>query len=830
MKQTVRPVRFTGDVKKIPEIRPPSALIAESTEKGAFLEWNPNLENDLRGYLVYSIEAIESAETNTAYRLITEDCIKNTHFTDVDAIPGNKYAYAVTAVNADGIESPYSNEARITHSIELAPVIENGETIIRTAPHELVLLPDADIIKFNSGQTLIFDRRNMRMRAWISKEGTHLLSPAIYGNALDITEMDNWGFPDSKPATGGYPATPDCYTLPVSDLFKPGMHDAGPPVLIDMKPAAGRVTVHYSLPLRKNTNRNFTRVKIWETWREVKKRIGTADYTGFDRKIEIQLPSEYKDGYSICLNDAFGVNGSCDGAVSYETNWRNPYLETIYWKRHESPRKSGGANERQTGRYHPDGETMQTNPFKILCYPNGTMILSALRCYHSVHSSLSNYANYLQDGIFPNFMVDCAESGVRFTAEIFEYLYAENTGLEPPQLYMDAAFHYRRRTARLYRLPEYVSGFAQGWDWQYTDYGPDDAARAGMDMIGHAHHFWFSAPYAVDPDILKDISHPVNQYIKEYVRSYNERGIAVSFWVRPEFVKTSPANAFSGGFTTLYYGYNSQTQPPLMEKLEKEGLPVIRNHPEWIRYGRDGKSAADVYNTPYSWIPVRLSSGWYEKIIIPTLERMAELGFAAVFQDGGAGGMAGVEYTPDGTRCTMPYYWRWFQDISSLGMEVNGELPLAWGSSTVPTPSEQDAADPWAVTHQIMRGNLEAKWFSPRYRHIIHSMYAGAYMHVESSQEHTETARFFQDFLSENGHPDRVKLEGLRWDFIDPTGGSALRGWVWDEVYWEYETGRRVKYPSYAEFLGGKTARKTEKLGDNAGLKSFGQPETLPSG
>ena len=51
-----------------------------------------------------------------------------------------------------------------------------------------------------------------------------------------------------------------------------------------------------------------------------------------------------------------------------------------------------------------------------------------------------------------------------------------------------------------------------------------------------------------------------------------------------------------------------------------------------------------------------------------------------------------------------------------------------------------------------------------------------------------------------HGHPDRVYLENLRWDFIDPTGRSALRGWVWDKVYWEYRDGRRVLYPSYAEF------------------------------
>jgi hypothetical protein len=392
---------------------------------------------------------------------------------------------------------------------------------------------------------------------------------------------------------------------------------------------------------------------------------------------------------------------------------------------------------------------------------------------------------------------------------------------------MDATFHYRRRMAHIYQLPATDSGFAQGWDWPYPKCGPEDAVRLGMDMVGHAHHFWFSAPYAVDPEILRDNAHPSNVRIREYVDSYKSRGVDVSFWMRPEFVKTSPANAYSDGFTTLYYGYNMQTEPAIIDKIEREGLPVIREHPEWIRYGKDGRLAADADKTAYSWIPMRLSGGWYDDIIVPTLERMADLGFAAVFQDGGAGGLLGVEYSDDGALCMMPYYWRWFQDISRLGMEVNGELPIAWGSSTIPTPSEQDAIDPWAVTHQIMRGNLDGdgRWFSPRFQYIVGSMYAGVYMNIASSAEHAEAAKINRIFIKNNGHPDRVKLGGLRWGFVDPTGKSAIRGWIWDRVVWEYADGRSVEYPSYAEFLGA-----TGLLTDDPGPKSFGRPGALASG
>ena len=829
MRPISQPIRSVSDVKKIPVVRPPSALLAVCTDDGVCLEWNPGLEEGLARYIVYV------ADSCGEYRRIIDECVEDTYFIDMDAQLSTEYIYVVTAVNQDGIESPFSNEARIRYVRDNPPSIETGETILRIPGRAPILVADACAIRFGGGEILVFDRRFMRMRAWIDAEGTHLMSPDIYGNALDITEMDNWGMPDPLPSTESYPATPPCYTLPLSQMYDPGTHDSGPPRLLEFKPVAGGVAIHYTVPMRKGANKNFTRLFVWETWRETKKNVGPVNYLGFSRKIEVKLPSSYNEGYSVCLNDAFGVNGSCDGAVSYETAWNTPYLETVYWKRHTLPKRNKAiANERETSRYHPEERAMQTHPFQILNFPQGTFLLSARRCYHTVFTCLSNYAQHLKDGIFPNYMIDCAERGVRYTVEELEYLYAAKPALEPPQLYMDASFHYRRRIARLYQLPETISGFAQGWDWPYQEYGPEDAENVGMDMIGHAHHFWFSAPYAVEPEILSDNEHPVNRRIKAYVDSFKERGVAVSFWVRPEFIKTAPANAFSDRFTTLYYGYNSQTEPPLMDKIEREGLPAIKGHPEWIRYGKDGRLAADVDRTAYSWIPARLSSGWYEKIIIPTLERMADLGFSAVFQDGGAGAMVGVEYGEGGALCTMPYYWRWFQDISRLGMEVNGELPLAWGSSTLPTPGELDAMDPWAVTHQIMRGNLDGsrndmssggRWFSPRFQHIVHSMYAGVYMNIASSKEHADAARFCQKFIAENGHPDRVKLEGLRWGFVDPTGGSALRGWIWDKVIWEYESGRSVEYPSYAAFLG-----ESGLLKDDPGPKSFGAPKALPAG
>ena len=80
-------------------------------------------------------------------------------------------------------------------------------------------------------------------------------------------------------------------------------------------------------------------------------------------------------------------------------------------------------------------------------------------------------------------------------------------------------------------------------------------------------------------------------------------------------------------------------------------------------------------------------------------------------------------------------------------------------------------------------------------------------MSMDSSEDQVRVAQFCQEFIRQHGHPDRVFLENLRWDFLDPTGRSAVKGWIWDQVYWEYRDGRRIKYPSYAEFLSIETGR-----------------------
>ena len=100
----------------------------------------------------------------------------------------------------------------------------------------------------------------------------------------------------------------------------------------------------------------------------------------------------------------------------------------------------------------------------------------------------------------------------------------------------------------------------------------------------------------------------------------------------------------------------------------------------------------------------------------------------------------------------------------------------------------------WAITHSITRPAVPG--YNAEMRHKSHQLYVGANYKLQgSSPDHAVVARFVQKFISDNGHPDRVYLEGLRWD-------QAAGEWKWDNVFWEYKNGHRVRYPDYSEVIG----------------------------
>jgi hypothetical protein len=125
--------------------------------------------------------------------------------------------------------------------------------------------------------------------------------------------------------------------------------------------------------------------------------------------------------------------------------------------------------------------------------------------------------------------------------------------------------------------------------------------------------------------------------------------------------------------------------------------------------------------------------------------------------------------------------------------DLSGELPVGWGNNTLSEPHIEDMKQLWAITHSVNRPN-SVSWYTAEMRHKSHQLYVGAYLNLRSSPDHAVVARFVQKFILENGHPDRVYLEGLRWD-------QAAGEWVWDNVFWEYKDGRRVRYPDYSEVI-----------------------------
>jgi uncharacterized protein len=81
---------------------PPLNLVAVPTSRGVDLRWDPSPATDLAGYRVYRLRAGEPKPVR-----LTPELLKTPHFVDTQAMPGQTYYYAVTAVD----DSPRANES-----------------------------------------------------------------------------------------------------------------------------------------------------------------------------------------------------------------------------------------------------------------------------------------------------------------------------------------------------------------------------------------------------------------------------------------------------------------------------------------------------------------------------------------------------------------------------------------------------------------------------------------------------------------------------------------------------------------------------------------------
>jgi fibronectin type 3 domain-containing protein len=90
---------------------PPLNLVAAPTSRGVELRWDPSPASDLAGYRVYRLRAGEARPVR-----LTTELLRTPHLLDTQVVPGQTYAYTVTAVDDSrrANESAPSEEAVIT--------------------------------------------------------------------------------------------------------------------------------------------------------------------------------------------------------------------------------------------------------------------------------------------------------------------------------------------------------------------------------------------------------------------------------------------------------------------------------------------------------------------------------------------------------------------------------------------------------------------------------------------------------------------------------------------------------------------------------------------
>lgn len=87
----------------------PANLIVVAGSGRVDLTWDASPGSDLAGYLVY-----RSLESGKGYQRLTPEALRVQSFADTNLKPGARYYYVVTAVDAEGNESAFSQEVAAT--------------------------------------------------------------------------------------------------------------------------------------------------------------------------------------------------------------------------------------------------------------------------------------------------------------------------------------------------------------------------------------------------------------------------------------------------------------------------------------------------------------------------------------------------------------------------------------------------------------------------------------------------------------------------------------------------------------------------------------------
>ncbi len=277
-----------GAVAPAPAVEPlsPCGLVAEGTNGKVYLNWNPSTFDEVLSYHVYRTDGPAGKR-----KRITKTPVTQPEYVDGTAANGTLYAYSVTGVLKGGAETPHSPGA-------------NATPVEMPAPKR-----DKNKFTFADGQQIELDAATFKLISWKSPEGVQLASPTIYGAPIYLTELDDRGLQVAEHSTEERPQM----SKPISKTYK----KVNGRITVDN----GRVTASYSIPMAGfgatySGGSSYIQTRVWETWYPVERKIGSIIYRGIARRIELDVPSYYQDGFALILNDGFGIDGSCKAAVS----------------------------------------------------------------------------------------------------------------------------------------------------------------------------------------------------------------------------------------------------------------------------------------------------------------------------------------------------------------------------------------------------------------------------------------------------------------------------------------------------------------------------------
>jgi len=516
--------------------------------------------------------------------------------------------------------------------------------------------------------------------------------------------------------------------------------------------------------------------------------------------------------------------------VSYSTGFREPGHEVVgfsgernrlvAFQSPQPPRRGYG--------YHPNYQAIQASPLIFYDWGTGSLTISARSLYYHASNASSSYIEQGADGVWPNLAWDMALAGRRTAVDTVEYLYTSEMSQPLPQRFINARFEvYGNVSHRMGVQSELGAVAIDAPHSQMKSFGgPVEFARkyaeklqgSGVDVVAMYHDTWQAVPITVDDAYRLDENHDCNPQLKAACKIIREAGYHPGLWFRPEFTKTSLPAALSERIPTAeaYYGYAWAHYPEVADLLHRRGISLFREHPRWARLREDG---ALPFGTPYQWVPMSLAGDWWNRIIWPSLDMTARLGFDRVLVDGGFGGMQGVDYTPmhlgraGGAVAVQPYWWRFWRTLNYLGIRMFGECTVGFKGGNVVAGGPGDELYAWMFQMGWYIGAQQAMQ-SPDQTHRLYQLYNGCVAGSGSAA----IRRYARRFHETHPAPDWIELKDLRQlDLVELTvkpGDSSVPGvgarpaahdslklrvrpWTWTDVVWHYDDGTSVVYPAY---------------------------------